>query len=672
MDSMVLMRPNTPITNKQRQAFAEEVIRKSQLGFGAAHAIPTFLRELFIPKTTQRTPSVFPCNNNKDICTTQIANAYAKATDNRVHPTKNPAVTVGADFLREGSNYKPVGSFIRKGFKPFISKQKYAPLKGRALIGAGMAGTTYAATEEPELLAAIPAAIAGPMLIRHLVRKNIQGQITGAKQRERAVSRAFPSVADAIGASDLKGENNATLTRKFKTRTLPAGVISALLGYGGVKGIERLIRGPETTDSGEDKMAEDLTNQDPGLTGGDIAQGAAVGAAGLAPLAGMIGQKKIVHDPLFNRNIARTKTIQDLARMARPGDVVITTTDGYRRFPFKVPQSIISGTDFYHAEPVVRRANGLGETLSAGSRDHASWGPVSTKRVFNSADPMNKHLVGDNILLMRPKKPLSRAEHSSFMNEMGQRLKQPYDAPHNIPTWLHDLVVPKVTFGTPKVDPCRGKNICSTLPAQAFATATGKRITSGKNPTRTLPADFLREDSAFEPVAAHIRRNNVGIIKNPIRSRLLGRGAIGLGSAGLMYGATEKPEIPAALVGALGTEAIANKLYRHSLRNVITDSDKRDMHVRHKIPVTWSALDAIGDKTPYGRGVHKAYFSRTLPLMLAGGLASYGAVHGIRSLLNQNEAPEEVEKQSSQTAFAGLLTRFPILSALGCEYGRGN
>jgi hypothetical protein len=90
----------------------------------------------------------------------------------------------------------------------------------------------------------------------------------------------------------------------------------------------------------------------------------AMGLAAASPFAGLIGERPIIHDPLQGAVGTKFKDLTELGRHAQPGDVIVTSKPGGSKF-----KNIIMPTgrsQFYHAQPVTGRANGMGYTFSAG------------------------------------------------------------------------------------------------------------------------------------------------------------------------------------------------------------------------------------------------------------------------------------------------------------------
>lgn len=364
--------------------------------------------------------------------------------------------------------------------------------------------------------------------------------------------------------------------------------------------------------------------------------GAALSGIAASPFAGMIGEDPITKDPYTNKNVKKY-TMGQLQRMARPGDVILSTKDKWGRGLWKVPQVLATGTDFYHAEPVYSK-RGKGRTsITAGQFGDGSWGnplATSTARETNPfLDPITKTFKKDDIVLMRPNKRLSPEQQEQFLKNIYARSHAKYDSPTAIKSWLKDIFVPKRS-GTSVDTTCSG-NVCSTMPAQALADTTKQRVHPSKTPNRTLPADFLRSQSGYSPVGATNKFESV--LKNRNLSRMLFRGGLGAGMAGTAYGVSQEPELGAGLAGAIATPMLAQKLYRNKYvaEHPRMTADNAKASVRKIIPHWGDVVSTIGHKEQAANILRKNFLGRTLPAAALGGLGAYGAAKGVSAIADR-------------------------------------
>ncbi len=367
-----------------------------------------------------------------------------------------------------------------------------------------------------------------------------------------------------------------------------------------------------------------------GVSAGDVAQGAAVGVAAASPFGGLIGRKKILHDPLQGAEGKNFRTLSELSRQARPGDVLVTSKPAGSLFKRFIDP--IGGSQFYHAQPVVSRKNGAGQTLSAG--DLSDWQYANPKDALHDAHSIPYSLNNavnqyPDAVLLRPKTPFTREQLEQLKTSYGERAVRDYDNTQAMKTGLRELFVPKLDFLTkkrPEVQ-CEG-NVCSTLPSMAHYEATGRRVIPGKASQDVFPTDFLRSQE-YELVGSRVTPETAAL-QSKLRRRLapwLLRGGLGAGLAATTYAATENPEPTAALLGAGAGVYAAGQ--------------------RAKLPVDVPTLRDIADgfagnflgegpatalRDPETRKELRAYLRRQGPRLAAGGLlgASLGYA-GIRS-----------------------------------------
>lgn len=227
------------------------------------------------------------------------------------------------------------------------------------------------------------------------------------------------------------------------------------------------------------------------------------GGLGASPFLGMIGERRLSKDPYYNKDVQRV-TRTKLEQLAQPGDVVLGSRRHEGSLIYKHPQLGASGSEFYHAEPVVGRRGGRGRTIDAGRMDYSGKTPIGRE----GAEKLLRKGPGtygvrmptvdyEDLVLMRPKKKMSPAELKELQLALIEGGGRPYSKSMGVRALARDIFLPKIKGVTGHVGPlgsgmfCEG-NMCSSLPAQAWTGTTGEAIAAGKHPKHVLPADFLR------------------------------------------------------------------------------------------------------------------------------------------------------------------------------------
>ncbi len=381
-----------------------------------------------------------------------------------------------------------------------------------------------------------------------------------------------------------------------------------------------------------------------------VAAGAAAAAG--TPFLGMIGQRELVNDPHVNKNISRVG-LHELERMARPGDVILSSRPGWEGF--KVTQAPFSGSEFFHATPVYGRRGGKGTVIDAGDlAEFADYDP-KIKDVTREARTVRHHFpshgYGD-LTLVRPEKKLNPKDVRDLRRALTSKAYDPYSVNVGAKAALKDMFVPKVELPatlkkkmpppTPKVQ-CKG-TMCSALPAEAFSeSGLLKQIAKGKKPEEILPADFLRSGSGFKPVASVLKQKRA---LSPISRALYRygtRAGVGAGIGGTIYGAYKDPAATAGILGAaaapLATRGLGSAIHRKLFKSTKDESLRA---VGNQLPqakrLLLEAFTPDPDMSPELMKKLKLRFgTRTLPLALAGGLGTYFAADKIRDWINKRK-----------------------------------
>lgn len=378
---------------------------------------------------------------------------------------------------------------------------------------------------------------------------------------------------------------------------------------------------------------------------------AAATAAGGTPFLGMVGERRIVHDPHLNKNIKRVG-LHELERRARPGDVILSSRPGWEGF--KITQAPLSGSEFFHASPVYGRRRGKGTVIDAG--DLAEWRDYkpTIKEVSPAAKTVRRHFPEHgyaDLVLMRPEKELSPKELRALRKSLTSRAYEPYSVPKGAKAALKDLFVPKLKQVAQTPTPVCVGSMCSALPAEAMAeSGVLRHISKGKAPGEVLPADFLRSGSGFKPVAAVTGQKRVlGPVSRQLY-RLGGRAALGAGIGGTLYGTYKDPVTTAGILGGVATPLAVRAGAEAALRRFKhMPKPEASLAVHKQLPTIRRLLmEAFTpDPTLTPEAFKKLKWRlglRTLPLMAAGGVGTYLMADKLRDLISQRvmkSTPEE-------------------------------
>lgn len=360
------------------------------------------------------------------------------------------------------------------------------------------------------------------------------------------------------------------------------------------------------------------------------AQMGAMGVAAAAPFAGLIGEQPIIHDPLQGAQGKTFKNLEAVERAARPGDVLLMSKSKGSLFKdFITPAG---RSQFYHAQPVTGRAEGKGYTLSAG--DLHGQGLKAREALdhdYSITDYMrDPDAPYHDVVLLRPKQKLTPEQLEALREDYGKRVIRPYDDRKAADTFLRDLFIPKLDVfnaGRPETV-CQG-NVCSTLPAQSFHTATGNSVIPGKRAQDVFPTDFLRSDQ-FEMIGSHVTPETRALEQSVFRkaSPWLMRGGIGATLAAGTYGVSEDPALGAGLLGAAATDFYLDNM----LKNKNLDPRIKEYVNAKNFPTFWDAGTDImegGLKTPAGKARLGRFMTRRIPALAAGGALAYGGAKAL-------------------------------------------
>jgi hypothetical protein len=370
----------------------------------------------------------------------------------------------------------------------------------------------------------------------------------------------------------------------------------------------------------------------------------AMGVAAASPFAGLIGEKPIIHDPLQGAQGKKFRDVEALGRAARPGDVLMTSKPGGSMFKnFIMPAG---RSQFYHAQPVTGRAHGEGYTFSAGDMaGNADSAAEALKFDHRIPDYMaDADTFYPDVALLRPKTPLTKEQLQTLRTDYAERAMRPYDNEKALGTFFRDLFVPKVD-ALKNLRPetvCEG-NVCSTMPAQAFHTATGRSVVPGKPAQDVFPTDFMRSPE-FELVGSHVTPETAALEKSFARKAAPWALRAGLGAAAAAgtYAASEDPwgaaqvaAVPAGMVAAhKGIEDIMGsgagrlqKMLPQKLQESLSTPQAWE-HMPTHIDAH-SALQGKGLRDAANRTVLSRFLTRRMPALAAGGALAYGGVKAL-------------------------------------------
>jgi hypothetical protein len=372
-------------------------------------------------------------------------------------------------------------------------------------------------------------------------------------------------------------------------------------------------------------------------------------AAAASPFLGMIGEKKLVHDPHLNPNVTHA-SLKDLERMAQPGDILLVSRPSWEGF--KATQSPFSGSEFFHAAAINGKRKGKATILDAGEALRGDDGRhiPTPQAASNQSRTLRAHMAHHkykDAVLIRPERPMTPEQQATYLEELAKRTNREYSFSKGIHATFRDLFVPKIfRSGKDRVKRHLEKNVCkdqmcSSFPAEAHAAAGTASGFRGKLPGEMLPADFLREGSGFVPVAAslgHQTRAYKGLLDRAAY-RYGSRAALGAALGGAAYGTAQDPVMAASVVGGLAAPELAARVVAHQLKKGIpyegldySEWPKKDIleYGPQVVPSTKTLarklfLTTAADTPEVIRALRRNALTRTLPLALAtGGGIYYG------------------------------------------------
>jgi hypothetical protein len=396
------------------------------------------------------------------------------------------------------------------------------------------------------------------------------------------------------------------------------------------------------------KWAEPEQQQEEGINKRHLAAGLAGGAVAGTPFLGLIGEKPIVHDPFFNKDIPRVN-YDRLSELAQPGDILLT---GKRKGTGWQYIQTHTGTPWYHAQPVVGRFGGqtpgaVGTTLSVNSLAAQNPNMSNNTAVKQWADTIKgeaRKSHYSDMLLMRPKQKLTPEQLEKFVNRAVYSAREEYNIPVAIKGWLKDMFLPKIGKGTTALPsgykPCKA-DTCGTMSAHSYSEATGKSPVAGKLPRDILPSHYLREGSDYAPVAARLS------YEGPSRELLKRRAMLMRGGTGLALGvgtaaAIEDPATLPILPAFMAAPEIAQKLYgkyrlKYLLKHNKPVSQYYWMNSEKSMPGYGVLLDNLKETNTRARELRRNALRRSLPLSIAAAAGTYGLARLLKNKISPDE-----------------------------------
>lgn len=365
----------------------------------------------------------------------------------------------------------------------------------------------------------------------------------------------------------------------------------------------------------------------------------AVGGAAAAPFMGLIGQKKLLHDPHMGaKPMLGQMDVHKLMMEAQPGDIVAYSLGkGGKQGIYPQLFESLLGTPYHHVEAVVGKHEGLyGKSIAPGQEltgDITSSVPEQLNRVKTIGQHAAEGGYRD-VILLRPKQFMESGgqitpEIQRFIDRGVLAGREPFVLPRGIKGVLRDLFIPKIRGLTDRSttqalgDAYKGM-VCSTGTCEALAAGTGQRspVVPGKGAREVLPPDFLRSPNlrliAHAPGPEAITQ--AGKYKRLARNLGI-RAGIGLGLAGATYGISEDPTATALAAGAATPWLVRGAL------------GKRLEHPMTQLPKLKHLVYSYTGPSEFSKAIQKGFRRRTLPLMAAGGLAAYLAARKAKSAI---------------------------------------
>jgi len=231
---IVLLRPKAfaetagAVTPEVEQ-FVNKAILESRKPYSMTAALSTALKDLFIPKVPGITPRRIVCSGNT--CATMTEEALHAALGERAPVVAGKGVGEGvpADLLR--SKKMDVVGFTSPASEAerLLAGRKafWKGLGARGALGLGLAGSTYALSEDPVLAATLAGTAVTPGIARRIIGKEGAKKIRPLRQLLSTFHETSPKAM--------------SIKKNIFRRTLPLALGGGLLTYLGAKGIQNLL-----------------------------------------------------------------------------------------------------------------------------------------------------------------------------------------------------------------------------------------------------------------------------------------------------------------------------------------------------------------------------------------------------------------------------------------------
>jgi hypothetical protein len=253
-EDTVLLRPDKKLSSKDIRRLQLSLIEGGTKPYSNPMGVRALGRDLFIPKIPGITGKIGPLMQNEGhMCSSLPSSIHEKLFGQQITAGKHPKHVLPADFLREGSPFKPIAASLKnpEALKNILAKR----MAFRGGLGAGLGGLGLAGYYEPEVFPGIAAGIGAPIgirkLLEHLRSKEFPKTLRKFKPSQEA-SHILPtgkqltenvgSLKDALRhiretRTLPRGWKSLDLLKRFGTRTLPLALGGGLAAYLGTKAL---------------------------------------------------------------------------------------------------------------------------------------------------------------------------------------------------------------------------------------------------------------------------------------------------------------------------------------------------------------------------------------------------------------------------------------------------
>lgn len=261
-EDIALLRPDKKLTSKDTLRLQQALIEGGSKPYSKSMGIRALGRDLFLPKIRNITGRFGPhVHTEGHMCSSFPATTWEKLFGQQIAAGKHSKHVLPADFLREGSPFKPIAASLKnpEALKHILAKR----MAFRGGLGAGLGSLGLAGYYEPEVFPGIAAGVGAPIGIRKLLQylrtkdpqtitnPRIQKLLQKLKPTQEA-SHLLPTgkqIVENLGSfkdairhiretrSIPKGWKSLNLLKRFGTRTAPLALGSGLAAYLGTKAL---------------------------------------------------------------------------------------------------------------------------------------------------------------------------------------------------------------------------------------------------------------------------------------------------------------------------------------------------------------------------------------------------------------------------------------------------